>query len=1263
MLTSPTELLPQIVRPVERDVKASPSTLCIPHDMESKPQIASHSTVSSSCDDGDAQPEHRRSKRLQASPKGCTGDKTKPKVCKATSKQSQITSASVKKEGRRRGESCGDENVAVSKSLERKGLRGHRCNMALHSAKTQADRSSERSMQELESCDMAKDQHTPESPTAAKSWVIGPLFHSFKSKMASFTEIVMSPVRLFKPTDTLPSDAAGMCDGEALSFGKAANNSSSSSSDSVLSQQVHESRRLQIYKNATKGAEDSKFKTECLEKEWNFASSNLTRSALCRGEGPSQPDPVTSGTNQSVLLGPNDPSSSNNVLERQALQRRPQIRQIGQNKTSSDDARKTNAVSSAESVACGETAVLPHRFIQSKSGDEQLDDRMGRLSESSVFDTPPDSFSNADGTSEKEDLEESTPVQHTRIRSSPRKPSRGTSFTPAPCNRANGRQKGTGKKVTFGKEVKVEDDSEEEGVRAECQSASSDEEMSPPEADKSSPEAESAQKRLQRVDRKRIRKPQEVDPEWGETAKRRLKAGRAERATRKKGKNKDMVKKECLSEWLETSEDILFTKTTRSLVADSGTNPLESSHESSADIDKSGIDASEAALKFEGSSRLTRRQAKSKQSTPDTVNVDPLENEYTDCFTDHLAVSFYADKSHNDSSIGGRENENSLNASLPRKNRQRAKKPAVLTAVDDRSLMTNNTTLKSEDDGSSVFSPNMENSSGSLLSSTVLSQSMNKSGRKRRLMKTPSQMFGDDLPDDSPSATVFKLDNTISEMRGEKRSVGEEKRSRESVEETCRDGSTDEGQNTPSKRGCPRALKRKSPSPSTKESHVDGSENSDEDCGAFVDAEEPPEAPASGSGSNRLLRSYSCPEIASLSHHEQPWRSPTLPSHGRALRPPAPHHRSIPHQHQPAPHLPHSPSKRARRHTVCSLEIAREIAPLCLRKEVYPTGRGGLYGSPSHPLCPSTASPSTSFTALVSSFLSSPLAFLSRRSDRGKRKVHSDDGLSSSSSSSSFSPSVSLTHLSPPLTFSSAAHHSPAGFTCIAPPMSSHFSHSLSPSGSSPSQDEDSGQQSEDGEESSCLSVEMLSTEIPEEKALSDSEIKMETRQGEQGKVSSIRIRKTLPKPLNNLTPMGLPKLIRPKKKEFSVEEIYTNKNFTKPAEGRLETIFEVPLKRRDGSHCLLGQRRVKRFVEFPELGKVRKVRKPLVGVGSGSSGAQKKTPGGGQPSGGRPRRGAWSASKDDQHNQHPSPKDLDSLLCSKLNQLDTFMAEDECSS
>lgn len=44
MLTSPPQLLPEIVRPVEGDAKSSPSTLSIPHDMDLKPQIPPHSS-------------------------------------------------------------------------------------------------------------------------------------------------------------------------------------------------------------------------------------------------------------------------------------------------------------------------------------------------------------------------------------------------------------------------------------------------------------------------------------------------------------------------------------------------------------------------------------------------------------------------------------------------------------------------------------------------------------------------------------------------------------------------------------------------------------------------------------------------------------------------------------------------------------------------------------------------------------------------------------------------------------------------------------------------------------------------------------------------------------------------------------------------------------------------------------------------------------------------------------------------------------------
>ncbi|XP_012681289.2 uncharacterized protein prr14 isoform X1 [Clupea harengus] len=1157
--------------------------------MEPKPQIPPHSSVSPSCGNGEGQAEHRRSERLQTT-SGRTRDRIKPKVFKAAPKQSQITTASTKREGNRRVASCGDENTAVSKSFRHKGVRGSSQNTALPSAKAQMDCTTSE-----KSCDSAKDKDTPESPTAAKRWVIGPLLHSFKSKMASFSEIVMSPVRLFKPTDSLSSGAIGLHDRGALSFNKTADNSS----DSVHNQQAHVTQKLQFDGSSNEVTGDGelletagelKCKVEPPERECDFASSRLTRGVLLRDEQPVHLDPPKSCSNQSVLGGPPE--------------------------------------------HCGDSS-------SSNDGDDAHDAKTIRLPDSSVFDTPPDSFSKADAAPAQEDLEEGTAVQNAQICSSPRKLPKSISVTPAPfaAYRPNSRQKGMGRKVTFNEKVKGE---EEKGESQRSSCVSSDEEVGLPQNDD-----EATLKRPQPEERKRTRKPLETDLEWAVKAKRRIKAEKVEGATRRRGKKKDVSPKECLSEWLEISEDILYTQTSDNRVTDSGTNLLSSSHESTVDIEMSEVDMSDAALKLEGSNRLTRGQARSKQSTPAPAKVDQLENEYADCFTDCLAVSFYADKSHNDNSTNGRDNEDTITGSLSRKPRQPAKKTA---ALDDSNLVTNRTKLKSEDEGSFFFSPNLSNSTGSLLSTTALEQSNSKSGRgtKRRLMKKRGQMY-DEFPDDSPSASILKLDKSVSETRDS----GEKSR-QENMEQICKENSTDESERMPSERGCPKALKRKSPSSSTKENCVDGTDNGEEDDNAFMDTEKVPEATATGSGSNRLMRSNSCPEIPSLSHHDQPWRSPTLPLHGRAPPLPTPH-RPVLH---PSPHLPPSPSKRARRHTVCSVEIEREIAPLCLRKEVYPTGRGGLYGSPSHPLCPIAASPSTSFTALVSSFLSSPLAFLSRRSDRGKRKAHDDDSLStSSSSSSSLSPGATLScsTSSPPFASSSAVHHSLPGFTCSAPPRSSHFSASVSQDCSSHSEvfsegEEDSGQQSEDGEENRCsVNLDLLSREMPEEKALSDSEIKMETKQGEQGKVSSIRIRKTLPKPLKNLTPMGLPKLIRPKKKEFSIEEIYTNKNFTKPAEGRLETIFEAPLKRRDGSHCLLGQKRVKRFVEFPELGLVRKLRKPLVCAGTGSS-TQKKTSG--QSSGGRPRRGAWSTSQDD-----PRPEDLDSLLCSKLDQLDSLMS------
>lgn len=93
----------------------------------------------------------------------------------------------------------------------------------------------------------------------------------------------------------------------------------------------------------------------------------------------------------------------------------------------------------------------------------------------------------------------------------------------------------------------------------------------------------------------------------------------------------------------------------------------------------------------------------------------------------------------------------------------------------------------------------------------------------------------------------------------------------------------------------------------------------------------------------------------------------------------------------------------------------------------------------------------------------------------------------------------------------------------------------------------------------------------------------------------------------------------------------------------RLETIFELPLKRRNGSESYFGQRRVKRFVEFLEVGEVRKSRKPLAAVPAAASS--------------RTRRGCGGSQRDETASH--CAQDSDSVLCAKLDQLHLWLVHD----
>ncbi|XP_073917031.1 protein PRR14L isoform X3 [Castor canadensis] len=135
-------------------------------------------------------------------------------------------------------------------------------------------------------------------------------------------------------------------------------------------------------------------------------------------------------------------------------------------------------------------------------------------------------------------------------------------------------------------------------------------------------------------------------------------------------------------------------------------------------------------------------------------------------------------------------------------------------------------------------------------------------------------------------------------------------------------------------------------------------------------------------------------------------------------------------------------------------------------------------------------------------------------------------------------------------------------------------------------------------------------------------------------KVSQIRIRKTIPKPDPNLTPMGLPRPKRLKKKEFSLEEIYTNKNYKSPPANRcLETIFEEP-KERNGTLISVSQQKRKRILEFQDFTVPRKRRaRGKVKLAGSFTRAQKAALQG---------------------------RELDALLIQKLMELETFFAKEE---
>nr|XP_060641746.1 protein PRR14L [Anolis sagrei ordinatus] len=163
-----------------------------------------------------------------------------------------------------------------------------------------------------------------------------------------------------------------------------------------------------------------------------------------------------------------------------------------------------------------------------------------------------------------------------------------------------------------------------------------------------------------------------------------------------------------------------------------------------------------------------------------------------------------------------------------------------------------------------------------------------------------------------------------------------------------------------------------------------------------------------------------------------------------------------------------------------------------------------------------------------------------------------------------------------------------------------------------------------------CNSLEELEVPVPTPPQTTEPEKK------KPKKVSQIRIRKAIPKPDPNLTPMGLPRPKRLQKTEFSLEEIYTNKNYKSPPATRsLETIFEEPKERRGGAWVWVSHQKRRRVLEFPDftLPRKRRLRGRLHPASQGFTRAQKAALGG---------------------------RELDALLLQRLTDLEAFCAQQD---
>ncbi|XP_045074545.1 uncharacterized protein prr14 [Coregonus clupeaformis] len=322
---------------------------------------------------------------------------------------------------------------------------------------------------------------SPGSPTSVKRWVIGPLFQSFKSKMASFTQIVMSPVRLFKPSGSPPEPDVDISSashsshqqgpGYGLTSGTVQHFEAGTGEDDPASrkrlkfsmdEEEEDEFSLEVKQNMMRPGDEQSdtLMSTCSEREMNNNDSLpcMQRSPLLRSRIKCGSESTESQLNlsSSTSLKPPDSSSATcgsklslivqmeEQVDLTGAQRRPLRRKcVCQNEAASQsspsaatDASQADRISSllAEVGICEPKAkrLATKSFVGCKIWD-YIDSETSSPLSSSIYYTPSESLCQADddcikavGLPQDRNMLVCGSQSHMSIRKSPRKPSNVT---------------------------------------------------------------------------------------------------------------------------------------------------------------------------------------------------------------------------------------------------------------------------------------------------------------------------------------------------------------------------------------------------------------------------------------------------------------------------------------------------------------------------------------------------------------------------------------------------------------------------------------------------------------------------------------------------------------------------------------------------------------------------------------------------------------------------------------------------------------------